>query len=208
MKRKSSGQVGEVALKLDIIKAYDRMNWNYLKSRMIGMSFSEKWIKWVMICVTTVSYSISFQGSSIGPIIPTRGLRQGDPLSPYMFLMCVEGLPKSLKSAAKSGQISGCRVCTLAPSVTHLLFVDDSFLFFKATNSETRAVKSLLNDYELWSGQAVNYQKYAIFFSSNVRMDKQLEVKQELGVFKDIGENKYLGLSSLIGRSKKTVFRY
>lgn len=208
MKRKSSGQEGEVALKLDISKAYDRVSWSYLKNRMSGMGFSEKWIKWVMLCVSTVSYSISFQGSSIGPIIPSRGLRQGDPLSPYLFLLCVEGLFELLKSAAASGQIKGCRICTSAPSVTHLLFVDDSFLFFKANDTEARAVKSLLNSYETCSGQAVNYQKSAIFFSSNVIMDKQREIKQVLGVHKDIGDSKYLGLPSLIGRSKKTVFRY
>lgn len=157
MKRKSSGEEGEVALKLDISKAYDRVSWSYLKNRMSVMGLSEKWIKWVMLCVSTVSYSISFQGSSIGPIIPSRGLRQGDPLSPYLFLLCVEGLSKALKSAAVSGQIKGCRICTSAPSVTHLLFADDSFLFFKANDAEARAGKSLLNSYEGCSGQAVNY---------------------------------------------------
>ncbi|XP_074352234.1 uncharacterized protein LOC141691390 [Apium graveolens] len=208
MKRKNSGPEGEVALKLDISKAYDRVNWNYLRSRMINMGFLEKWIKWVMLCVTTVSYSISFQGSLIGPMVPTRGLRQGDPLSPYLFLLCTEGLSNALKTAAEEGQTSGCRICTNAPSVTHLLFADDSFLLFKATANEALTVKSVLNTYQSWSGQDVNYQKSAIFFSSNVRMDKQQEIKQMLEVFNDIGDSKYLGLPSLIGRSKKLVFKY
>ena len=68
MKRKHSGQDGVVALKLDISKAYDRVSWDYLRYRMRAMGFSDKWIKWVMLCVTTVSYTISFQGSMIGPI--------------------------------------------------------------------------------------------------------------------------------------------
>lgn len=124
---------------------------------MNGMGFSEKWIKWVMLCVSTMSYSIAFQGSYIGPIIPTRGLRQGDPLSPYLFLLCVEGLSNSLKEAAESGRLKGCQISNSAPSITHLLFADDSFLFFKATNCEASTVKNLLNAYELRSGQAVNY---------------------------------------------------
>lgn len=60
------------------------------------------------MCVKTVSYSISFQGSLIGPILPERGLRQGDPLSPYLFLLCVEGLSLELRNAAENGSIKGC----------------------------------------------------------------------------------------------------
>ena len=104
--------------------------------------------------------------------------------------------------------MSGCRICTNAPSVTHSLFADDSFLFFKATASEASAVKCVLNTYESWSGQAVNYQKSAIFFGSNVRMDKQQKIKQVLEVSNDTGDSKYLGLPSLVGRSKKLVFKY
>ncbi|KAL8111232.1 hypothetical protein AgCh_019083 [Apium graveolens] len=190
MKRKNGGQEGEVALKLDISKAYDRVRWDFLRSRMRLMGFSERWIKWIMLCVTTVSYSISFQGSMVGPIMPGRGLRQGDPISPYLFLLCVEGLSLALKSAATRGIISGCCISNSAPSVTHLLFADDSFLFFKATSSESQAIKEVLNSYEAASGQAVNFQKSAVFFSANVRRDKQEEIKQVLGVFNDIGERK------------------
>ena len=208
MKRKTSGEEGEVALKLDISKAYDRVSWDYLRNRMLSMGFSSKWIGWMMMCVTSVSYSISFQGSKIGPIIPSRGLRQGDPLSPYLFLLCVEGLSLSLKAAADSGSIHGCRICTQAPAITHLLFADDSYLFFKASTIETNKIKEVLQLYEILSGQAVNYQKSAIFFSSNVRRDKQTEIRNLLGVFNSIEHSKYLGLPSLIGRSKKVVFRY
>lgn len=111
------------------------------------MGFSEKWIKWVMLCVTTVSYSISFQGSTIGPIVPKRSLRQDDPLSPYLFLLCVEGLSLALKSAAENGRIRGYSISHSAPLVTHLLFADDSFLFFKATSSESQSIKEVLNSY-------------------------------------------------------------
>ena len=175
---------------------------------MLSMAFSDKWVRWMMMCVTSVSYSISFQGSNIGPIIPSRGLRQGDPLSPYLFLLCVEGLSLSLKSAASNSSITGCRICTQALAVTHLLFADDSFLFFKAKAEEATAIKGLLNSYELFSGQAVNFQKSAIFFSSNFRRDKQADIKAILQVHNDLGNSKYLGLPSLVGRSKKVVFNY
>lgn len=141
MKRKHNGQEGGVALKLDISKAYDRVSWDYLRYRIQAMGFSEKWIKWMMLCVTTVSYSIHFQNSMIGPINPTRGLRQGDPLSPYLFLLCVEGLSKDLSAAARKGSIKGCKVCNTAPTITHLLFTDDNFPFFNATSNEAEEVK-------------------------------------------------------------------
>lgn len=76
MKRKDRGSEGKVALKLDISKAYDRVDWNFLRNRMKAMGFKEKWIKWIMLCVMTMSYMINFDGTTVGPIIPSRGLRQ------------------------------------------------------------------------------------------------------------------------------------
>lgn len=108
MKRKNSGSEGEIALKLDVSKAYDRVDWTFLKERMLQMGFNSKWVSWVMLCVSTVSYTVCFNGNLVGPINPRRGLRQGDPLSPYLFLLCVEGLSSSLRNAAAAGQISGC----------------------------------------------------------------------------------------------------
>lgn len=76
MKKKNRGSEGEVALKLDISKAYERVRWDYLKNRMKAMGFSEKWVKWIMLCVKSVSYMINFNGQLVGPIVPRRGLRQ------------------------------------------------------------------------------------------------------------------------------------
>ena len=208
MKKKNRGLEGEVALKLDISKAYDRVDWNYLKRRMLEMGFCQKWIKWMMLCVTTVSYEVCLNGSSIGPIFPRRGLRQGDPLSPYLFLLCVEGLSNSLDRAAADGRVHGCRVATSAPSITHLLFADDSFQFFKATVAETEAVKDLLNTYERYSGQSVNFQKSGIFFSANVQPQLKGVLSDILGVHKNLSDSHYLGLPSLVGRSKKKVFGF
>ncbi|XP_074328485.1 uncharacterized protein LOC141666397 [Apium graveolens] len=208
MRNKTGGQEGEIALKLDVSKAYDRVNWKYLQSRMVSLGFCKQWIDWVMRCVTMVSYDFCFNGVSIGPIIPRRGLRQGDPIFPYLFLFCVECLSNALDVAASSGQISGCRISLNAPVITHLLFVDDSFLFFKANRDEVIRVKNLLAHYADSSGQAINFQKSGIFFSSNVRRDKQLEFSNLLGVYNDISTSNYLGLPSLIGRSKKRVFAF
>lgn len=148
MNRKNSGSQGEVALKLDISKAYDIVDWSFLKARMQCMGFCRKWIKWVMMCVSTVSYEFCFNGSTVGPVIPSRESRQWDPLSPYIFLLCVEGLSDSLHKAANEGVITGSQINAYAPVIMHLLFADDNFLFFHANNEEAIAVKALLNEYE------------------------------------------------------------
>lgn len=163
------------------------------------MGFDEKWVKWIRLCVTTVHYMVCLNGSYVGPIVPSRGLRQGDPLSPYLFLLCVEGLSNLLNNTAANGNIHGCRISRSAPAVTYLLFADDSYLFFKAMMEETKTVNDLLNFYENKSRQAVNFQKSAVFFSSNVRRDKQNEITSILGVQNELRESKYLGLPSLIG---------
>lgn len=208
MRRKNRGNEGEVALKLDISKAYDRVSWRFLRHRMQVMGFCGTWIDWMMMCVKTVSYNFCLNGSMVGPVIPKRGLRQGDPLSPYLFLFCVEGLSNAIDQASLDGNIHGSSICPLAPTISHLLFADDSFLFFRGTTEEATNVKSLLLNYEKFSGQSVNYQKSGVFYSANVRRDKQLEISNILGVHNEITGTKYLGLPLLIGRSKKRVFGY
>lgn len=105
-KKKNRGQDGKVALKLDTSKAYDRVKWSYLKCRMKIMGFFEKWIRWVMHYVSTLNYIVVFNGSNVGAITPKQGLRQGDPLSPYLFLFHVKGPSYILTKAADEGALT------------------------------------------------------------------------------------------------------
>jgi hypothetical protein len=81
---------------LDLTKAYDRVEWGFLEGVLKRLGFHSTWIHWVMKCVTSVSYSIRFNNVSLEPFKPSRGLRQGDPLSPYLFLFVADGLSKLL----------------------------------------------------------------------------------------------------------------
>lgn len=143
MSKKKHGAMGEVALKLDISKSYDRVSWSYLRQRLIIMGFCDTWVDWMMLCVKTVTYNFCFNDSIIGPIMPRKGLRQGDPLSPFLFLLCVEGLSNALDVVSANGAISGCKICPTALVVSHLLFADDNFLFFHASFEEATYIKEL-----------------------------------------------------------------
>ncbi|PNX94585.1 ribonuclease H [Trifolium pratense] len=208
MKCKTKGKVGEVALKIDISKVYDRVDWGYLIDVMRKMGFCDKWIKWVQMCLESVQYSVLVNNEKVGPIISGRGLRQGDPLSPYLFILCAEGLTSLIKKYEGRGDIHGVKVCRGAPSLSHLLFADDCFLFFRADVGEAQNMKKILNDYERASGQAINYAKSEVYFSRNTPNNIKAQVSDILGVNEVMGTSRYLGMPSMIGRNKKAMFGY
>lgn len=122
-----------MALKIDMSKAYDRIEWDFLSALLSKMGFADWWVQLVLGCVTSVKYQIVHGVYRMGPIIPSRGLRQGDPLSPYLFILCAEGLSALLRKFEKNQLIQGVQVCRNAPRINHLLFADDSYLFSAAT---------------------------------------------------------------------------
>jgi hypothetical protein len=93
----SKGAGKYCAYKLDLMKAYDRVDLNYLEEVLRKFGFAKKWIQWIMTCVKTVTFSVKFNGKLLKKFNPSRGLRQGDPLSPYLFLFVGEGLSCLLK---------------------------------------------------------------------------------------------------------------
>lgn len=123
-------------------------------------------------------------------------------------MLCVEGLSRALSLAAARNEITGIQICTDAPRITHLLFADDSFLFFKANNQEAAVIKSLLLRYESLSSQTINFQKSGIMFSANVQNDLRTNISGILDAHNSLQDSKYLELPSLIGKSKKNVFNF
>ena len=182
MKNHNSGSTGFMALKLDMSKAYDRVEWSFLEDVMRQMGFNDKWVALVMACIKSISYSLLINGEPQGHIVPTRGIRQGDPLSPYLFLLCTEGLHRLIQNVANNGEIKGVSLCRNGPKLTHLLFADVSLLFYRATRSECQKVLEILSTYEKLSGQNLNKEKTTLFFSKSTPLDIQSEIMAEFGV--------------------------
>ncbi|XP_031116658.1 uncharacterized protein LOC116020318 [Ipomoea triloba] len=208
LKRKRQGRDGFLALKLDMSKAFDRVEWPLLQAMLHKFGFDNKWISLIMKCVSTVDYHIAHDGNLIGPILPTRGLRQGDPISPYLFIIIAEGLSAMIKNAESKGLLHGIQIARGAPKISHLLFADDSFLFCKATITETQAVKLILDDYASAFEQFVNFNKSSLFFSPNVTDNLRASICSILRVEGVGNSGTYLGLPSLIGRNKKEILGF
>ena len=131
-----------MAVKLDISKAYDRVEWGFLRQIMLKLDFDPKWVQLAMETITTASYSVLINGEPYGFIKPIRGLKQGDPLSPYLFLLCAEGLSAMLRIAEHT--LRGLKASQHGVCISHLLFADDSLLFCQATMEECQRLLDLL----------------------------------------------------------------
>uniref|UniRef100_A0A803PUD0 Reverse transcriptase domain-containing protein n=1 Tax=Cannabis sativa TaxID=3483 RepID=A0A803PUD0_CANSA len=208
LKRKRLGKDGFMALKLDMSKAYDRVEWPFIESVLVRMGFDRRVIALIMFCVSTVRYKITHGGNTLGPIIPGRGLRQGDPLSPYLFLICAEGFSSLLKDYERRHQISGVRVARGAPIVSHMLFADDSYVYCKANVEEASSILQLLHVYELASGQQVNFSKSSIFFSKNTSADTRAQLCNMLQMTEASDNSFYLGLPCIMGRKKNAILGF
>ncbi|KAK9677866.1 hypothetical protein RND81_11G172600 [Saponaria officinalis] len=158
---------GNLALKLDMAKAYDRVEWN--------------WSDRVMRCVESVSFSVLINGR----------LRQGDPLSPYLFILCVEALSGLIRRAMENDSIRGVRVTAHAPAVSHLLFADDCIIFARAKTEEAAEIKA-----------KISLEKTTVSFSAATKDAKKREIAVLLGVTLVEVQDKYLGLPTVIGRDK------
>ena len=154
------------------------------KKIMERMGFHEKWINIIMQYISTVSYSMLVNGVAYGSIIPSRGLRQGDPLSPYLFLLCADGFSSLISDVARNKMLSGISICRGCPMITHLFFADDSLLFCKASRQECQKLIEILELYEAALGQKINADKSSVSFSHNAPSGLKNEVLDILGLCK------------------------
>ncbi|KAJ9682618.1 hypothetical protein PVL29_018523 [Vitis rotundifolia] len=151
-----------ILCKLDIEKAYDKVDWTFILTVMQKMGFGEKWIRWIRWCISTASFSILVNGTPTGFFQSSRGLRQGDPLSSYLFVIAMEVFSVFLKRAVEGGFLSGCRVKGRREEgvlISHLLFADDTLVFCNPSQDHLTYLSWLLMWFEAVSGLRINLEK-------------------------------------------------
>jgi hypothetical protein len=204
----SSSKKGYVGIKTDMAKAYDRVEWDFLRATMDSMGFPHNISNIIMKCVSTVTFAILINGSASQSFSPQRGLRQGDPLSPYLFILCADILSGLITKAQLNKDIKGVKIAHGAPEITHLFFADDSLMFCRATKEEITQLSNIINLYQGASGQLVNVNKSEILFSKHVKQETRDSIHQILHMQRVDHFSKYLGLPTQIGKAKTQVFQF
>ena len=197
-----------MAIKTDMSKAYDRVEWNFVETLLEKMGFGRIWVRWLMSCINSVTFAVLLNGRSHGFIKPERGIRQGDPLSPFLFILCAEALVGIVNRAESQGHLHGIKLTERSPAVYHLLFADDSLLMCRADLPESEEIKRCLQIYGSASGQEINFSKSSIIFGDRVPNELKEGIKDTLGVQREGGEGTYLGLPEVFKGSKRELLNF
>lgn len=195
-----------IAVKTDMSKAYDRLEWDFIQLVLRRLGFQQKVINWIMQCVSTVTYSFLINGSPRGRVTPSRGIRQGDPLSPYILILCSEVLSGLCNKAQEEGSFKEVRVARGCPRLNHLLFADDTMFFLRASKDSSETLSRILKRYDSASGQSINVSKSSITFSRRTPTTLKNAAKTILMIENEGGVGKYLELPELFGRKKRDLF--
>lgn len=204
---RKSGKTGLMAIKIDLAKAYDRIEWTVLKIIMLHMGFDCKFVDLIQECISSTNFSILLNGVPFGFFSAERGLRQGDPMSPALFTIFSDLLSRMLEKAVAEGKISGVKVTRTSPKISHLMYVDDLVIYYKATEAEATAVHSILQQYCQWTGQAINWNKSSVHFSKNVSSRTRHHLCCILHMTECNHHGKYLGHSFCRFTSKDEAFK-
>eukprot|EP00253_Pinus_taeda_P018177 PITA_18177 len=187
MKRKGA------VIKIDLAKAYDRINWVYIRMLLTHLGFKYDFIRWIMGCISNVSFAILINGAASPFFKSFRGLRQGCPLSPLLFLLVAEGLSHLIRLAKREGAVKGLEVA-VNMFITHLLFVDDILLFTNGNLNEIRELKNILDLFMKATGMQINYRKSQLITEGLNRLEKnQISSLLPFDVLSMENPFKYLG---------------
>ncbi|XP_050207437.1 uncharacterized protein LOC126656857 [Mercurialis annua] len=162
----------------------------------------------VALKLDILTYYFQLNRATYGYIHPTRDLRQGDRLSPLLFVLCAQGLSFMINQAVERNQLMGIQLNSHCPSISHLFFADDSIIFTTASVSAATSILSILNRYALASGQQINYDKSSVFFGSNVSAQLSASILNTLHMTIMDTTKPYLGMPIIISSSKTASFAY
>ena len=187
------GKMGYMAIKLDLEKAYDRLEWNFIHKVLRAFHFPPKLTWIIMSYITSTNIYILVNGGMLNSFETSRGIRQGDPLSPYIFILCMEYLSHLIEQKCMEGAWVPLKASWDNLGFSHFLFADDIILFSKVGNDACGAVSEVLSKFCLKLGQKVSLDKSRIYFSPNFKEEERVEACDLLGIQEARTIGKYLG---------------
>ncbi|GMI69838.1 hypothetical protein HRI_000653100 [Hibiscus trionum] len=200
----SNGSAGSqgAAVKLDMEMAFDRVEWSFLRDVMLRMGFAKDWVNLILRCVSSVSFTVRVNGSLSHEFFPSRGIRKGDPLSPFLFLICSQVLSVALEMEQREGRLMGLNASRHGPRVTHLIFADDSIVFLRNCPEEVEHLRNIHSLYASSSGQTINFDKSTAFCSPKCSPHFLNTMRSTSGVRLVDNPGIYLGVPLLIKRNR------
>lgn len=204
--RRKKGRKGWMLLKLDLEKVYDRIRWDFLEDTLRAVQLPEQWINWILQCVKCPKMNVLWNGEKTADFKPLRGLRQGDPLSPYIFVLCLERLCHQIELSVGAKEWKAISLSMGGPKLSHICFADDLILFVEASVAQIKVIRKVLETFCIASGQKVSLEKSKIFFSTNVHRDLAELISDESGIKSTHDLGKYLGMPILQKRINKDTF--
>ncbi|KAG8377629.1 hypothetical protein BUALT_Bualt08G0052900 [Buddleja alternifolia] len=205
--KRMKNRKGGMIVKIDLEKAYDKVRWEFVEETLLFFQFPKHTIELIMYCIRCSKPRVLWNGSPLQEFRMSCGVRQGDPLSPYLFVLCMEILAYSIEEAVSSKNWNPIPVCQGAPTFSHIFFADDLLLFARATRGNTATIKEVMNHFCKASGLVINRGKAKVFFAKCIRRRDRCRISMELGIGCSKNLGKYLGVPIVHDKVLPRLFR-
>lgn len=199
---------GFMAIKLDLLKAYDRVNWSFIQTVLARFGFEKIFTSWISTFISSVSFEVLVNRGKSKQFRPSRGLRLGDPLLSYLFILGQEVLSRMLDQELFTSNIKGAKASISGPALAHVMYIDDIVLFSKATRNDATNLIKCLDKYCSWSRQSINKSKSSVFFSKHTQANIRRAIKHLLQM-KSLNKNAiYLGAPLFHSKTPSKDFKF